>query len=78
MHVAGRVEQAADNDRNTPTRRARPNWWIVAPLVWAVPSVADLLDRTLPRGLEPAAVGKLLTGGGGLAHDHLHDHDLTA
>jgi integrase len=28
--------------------------------VWAVPSVADLRDRTLPRGLEPAAVGKLL------------------
>jgi len=33
---------------------------IAAPLVWAVPSVADLRDRTLPRGLEPAAVGKLL------------------
>jgi site-specific recombinase XerD len=30
------------------------------PLVWAVPSVADLRDRTLPRGLEPAAVRKLL------------------
>jgi hypothetical protein len=30
---------------------------ITAPLVWAVPSVADLRDRT--RGLEPAAVGKL-------------------
>ncbi len=26
---------------------------IEAPLVWAVPSVADLRDRTLPRGLEP-------------------------
>ncbi len=33
---------------------------IEAPLVWAVPSVADLRDRTLPRGLEPAAVKKLL------------------
>jgi site-specific recombinase XerD len=33
---------------------------IDAPLVWAVPSVADLRDRTLPRGLEPAAVKKLL------------------
>jgi integrase/recombinase XerD len=33
---------------------------IEAPLVWAVPSVADLRDRTLPRGLEPAAVHKLL------------------
>jgi integrase/recombinase XerD len=30
------------------------------PLVWAVPSVADLRDRTLPRGLEPGAVKKLL------------------
>ena len=33
---------------------------IEAPLVWAVPSVADLRDRTLPRGLEPAAVRKML------------------
>ena len=33
---------------------------IEKPLVWAVPSVADLRDRTLPRGLEPAVVGKLL------------------
>jgi integrase/recombinase XerD len=30
------------------------------PLVWAVPSVADLRDRTLPRGLDPAAVRRLL------------------
>lgn len=35
---------------------------IEAPLVWAVPSVADLRDRTLPRGLEPGAVSKLLAG----------------
>ena len=33
---------------------------IEAPLVWAVPSVADLRDRSLPRGLEPAAVRRLL------------------
>src|SRR5664280_141891 len=33
---------------------------IEAPLVWAVPSVADLRDRTLPRGLESGAVKKLL------------------
>jgi integrase/recombinase XerD len=33
---------------------------IDTPLVWAVPSVADLRDRTLPRGLEPVAVTKLL------------------
>jgi site-specific recombinase XerD len=33
---------------------------IEAPLVWAVPSMADLRDRTLPRGLGPAAVRKLL------------------
>ena len=33
---------------------------IAAPLVWAVPSVAGLRDRTLPHGLEPDAVRKLL------------------
>ena len=33
---------------------------IEAPLVWAVPSVADLRDRTLPRGLEQAEVRKML------------------
>jgi site-specific recombinase XerD len=33
---------------------------IEAPLVWAVPAVADLRDRTLPRGLEPAVVRRLL------------------
>jgi site-specific recombinase XerD len=33
---------------------------IDVPLVWAVPSVADLRDRSLPRGLEPAAVKQLL------------------
>ena len=33
---------------------------IEVPLVWAVPSVADLRDRSLPRGLEQAAVRKLL------------------
>jgi integrase/recombinase XerD len=30
------------------------------PLRWAVPGVADLRDRTLPRGLAPAIVAKLL------------------
>src|SRR6478609_8449899 len=33
---------------------------IKTPLVWAVPSVADLRDRSLPRGLEPAAIRRLL------------------
>ena len=33
---------------------------IQVPLVWAVPSVADLRDRTLPRGLDPGAVKRLL------------------
>jgi integrase/recombinase XerD len=33
---------------------------IGAPLQWAVPGVADLRDRSLPRGLEPAAVQRLL------------------
>jgi integrase/recombinase XerD len=33
---------------------------IEAPLEWAVPGVADLRDRSLPRGLEPAVVKALL------------------
>jgi integrase/recombinase XerD len=33
---------------------------IQTPLRWAVPGVADLRDRSLPRGLEPAAVKRLL------------------
>jgi integrase/recombinase XerD len=33
---------------------------IEAPLVWALPSIADLRDRTLPRGLQPTAVKRLL------------------
>jgi integrase len=33
---------------------------IAAPLVWAVPSVADLRDRSVPRGLDPGAVRRLL------------------
>ena len=33
---------------------------IDVPLVRAVPSVADLRDRSLPRGLDPVAVKKLL------------------
>jgi len=33
---------------------------IQVPLAWAVPSVADLRDRTLPHGLDPGAVKRLL------------------
>ena len=33
---------------------------IAVPLQWAVPGVADLRDRSLPRGLEPTAVKQLL------------------
>jgi integrase/recombinase XerD len=33
---------------------------IAAPLQWAVPAVADLRDRKLPRGLDRAVVAKLL------------------
>jgi integrase/recombinase XerD len=33
---------------------------IGAPLVWAVPGVADLRDRSLPRGVEPRVVSGLL------------------
>jgi integrase/recombinase XerD len=35
---------------------------IGSPLVWAVPGVADLRDRSLPRGLEPDVVARLLAG----------------
>ena len=35
---------------------------IGSPLVWAVPGVADLRDRSLPRGLEPTVVARLLAG----------------
>jgi len=33
---------------------------IEMPLAWAVPGVADLRDRSLPRGLEPKVVARLL------------------
>jgi len=33
---------------------------IATSLVWAVPAVADLRDRSLPRGLDPGAVRRLL------------------
>ena len=35
---------------------------IETPLVWAVPGVADLRDRSLPRGVEPEVVARLLAG----------------
>lgn len=35
---------------------------ISVPLRWAVPAVADLRDRSLPRGLDAATVAKLLAG----------------
>jgi integrase/recombinase XerD len=37
---------------------------IGAPLEWAVPGIADLRDRSLPRGVEPAVVNSAH-----LAHD---------
>ena len=37
---------------------------IGSPLVWAVPGVADLRDRSLPRGLEPEVVAGLLASCG--------------
>jgi len=45
--------------------RSRLRWLhvegvIALPLEWAVPGVADLRDRSLPRGLEPVAVRALL------------------
>ncbi len=33
---------------------------IEAPLVWAVPGVAEMRDRSLPRGLAPVVVGRML------------------
>ncbi|MGA2925856.1 MAG: tyrosine-type recombinase/integrase [Solirubrobacteraceae bacterium] len=33
---------------------------IAAPLVWAVPGVADVRDHSLPRGLEPQVVARML------------------
>lgn len=41
-------------------RYLRVEGLIPAPLQWAVPGVADLRDRSLPRGLDPAAVKRLL------------------
>jgi two-component system LytT family sensor kinase len=38
----------ADVDRNTLNRPARPNWWIVAPLVWAVPATVAVLQSVAP------------------------------
>lgn len=35
---------------------------ISTPLVWAVPGVADQRDRSLPRGLEPRVVARMLAG----------------
>ncbi len=35
---------------------------IGSPLVWAVPGVKDLRDRSLPRGVEPQVVARLLAG----------------
>jgi two-component system, LytTR family, sensor kinase len=39
------VERTADDDRNTPSRPARPNWWIVVPLIWAVPGTIAMLGQ---------------------------------
>jgi two-component system LytT family sensor kinase len=38
------VERTAEIDRNTLSRLPRPNWWIVAPLVWAVPATVAVLQ----------------------------------
>jgi integrase/recombinase XerD len=35
---------------------------IELPLVWAVPGVADVRDRSLPRGLEPQVLARMLDG----------------
>jgi two-component system LytT family sensor kinase len=43
-----RMADPAGVDRNTLSRPARPNWWIVAPLVWAVPATIAALQSLAP------------------------------
>ena len=38
------MERTPDVARNTLSRRARTKWWIVAPLVWAVPATVAVLQ----------------------------------
>jgi two-component system, LytTR family, sensor kinase len=37
------MERIADVDQATVSRPARPNWWIVVPLIWAVPGILATL-----------------------------------
>jgi two-component system, LytTR family, sensor kinase len=47
-----------DVDRTTLSRPARPNWWIVVPLVWAVPATIAMLNAlVMPAMYSPRGVG---------------------
>ena len=48
-----------DVDRNTLSRPARPNWWLVVPLVWAVPAtIAALHALVTPAMYSTRGVGQ--------------------
>lgn len=44
MHADRAAERPADIATHTVSRRARPTWWIVIPLVWAVPGIVAVLQ----------------------------------
>ena len=44
-------------DRDTLSRPARPNWWIVAPLVWAVPATIAVLQSLAPAMYSTRGIG---------------------
>ena len=39
------MKRTADVDQNTLSQSARPNWWIVVPLIWAVPGTIAMLGE---------------------------------
>jgi hypothetical protein len=51
------VERTAGIDRNTVSRPHRPNWWIVAPLVWAVPATVAVLQSLAPGMYSTRGIG---------------------
>ena len=51
------MERSPDAHRNTPSRPARPNWWIVVPLVWAVPATIAVLQSLAPAMYSARGVG---------------------
>jgi hypothetical protein len=48
-----------DVERNTVSRPTRPNWWLVVPLVWAVPAtIAALHALVTPAMYSTRGVGQ--------------------